>query len=311
MSKTAFLFPGQGSQYVGMGKDLYDAYPVARAIYDQANDLLGLDIRNLSFAGPEEELRKTFITQPAILVHSIAAFEVLKTKGLKPDLAAGHSLGEYSALYAAGALDLTSVVKLVKRRGELMFAEGTTNPGTMAAILGMASDAVVALCKEVPGVVVPANFNAPDQVAISGQIDAVKQAAELAKTKGAMKAVMLPVSGAFHSPLLENSARQFADYLKEFAVKDPAFPVIANVTGEIETTATEIRANLERQLTSPVQWVKTVQTARATGCDQFYEVGPGRVLSGLVKRIDRAAPCITLGKAEEITALQSNPGAGS
>jgi [acyl-carrier-protein] S-malonyltransferase len=303
MSKIAFLFPGQGSQYVGMGKDLYEAFPEARSVYDRANDVLGLDIRKLSFEGPEEELRKTFITQPAILVHSIAALAVLKTKGLKPELAAGHSLGEYSALYAAGALDIDSVLRLVKKRGELMFAEGTTNPGTMAAILGMAEDAVIALCKEIDGIVVPANFNAPDQVAISGQIEAVKQAAELAKAKGALKTVMLPVSGAFHSPLLENSARAFATFLKGFDIRAATFPVIANVTGEVEQNPEEIRANLERQLINPVRWTKTISTARSLGFEQFYEVGPGKVLSGLVRRIDRAAPCATLGKVEEFDAV--------
>jgi [acyl-carrier-protein] S-malonyltransferase len=306
MAKIAFLFPGQGAQYVGMGKDLYDAFPEARAIYDQANDRLGMDIKRLSFEGPEDELRKTYITQPAILVHSLAALEVLKTKGLRPELAAGHSLGEYSALYAAGALDWDAVIRLVKRRGELMFAEGTTNPGTMAAIVGMTEEAVIALCKEIAGIVVPANFNEPSQTVISGQVEAVQRAAELAKARGATRAVMLPVSGAFHSPLLENSAREFRGFLSGFDVKAPAFPVIANVTGEPERTAAEIRANLENQLTSPVRWTKTIQTALSLGFDQFYEVGPGKILSGLVKRIDRAAVCATLGKIEELNAVKAD-----
>ena len=303
MTKTAFLFPGQGSQYVGMGKDLYQAFPQARSVYDRANDVLGMDIRKLSFEGPEDELRKTLNTQPAILVHSVAVFEILKARGLKPELGAGHSLGEYSALYAAGSLDLDAALRLVRRRGELMFAEGTTNPGTMASIIGLSADAVAQLCREVPGIVVPANYNEPNQIAISGQIDAVKQAAELAKTRGAMKAIMLPVSGAFHSPLLENSAREFQEFLKGFEIREPSFPIVANVTGEIERTADEIRRNLEQQLISPVQWTRTIQTARALGFDLFYEVGPGKVLSGLVRRIDRAANCLTLGKTEELQHL--------
>lgn len=304
MAKTAFLFPGQGSQTVGMGKDLYDAFPAAKQVYDRANDLLGFDLRKLSFEGPDEELRKTCFTQPALLVHSVAALEVLKSRNLRsPELAAGHSLGEYSALYAAGALDFDSVVKLVKRRGELMFAEGTKNPGTMAAIIGLPAEQVIELCKQVEGVVVPANFNEPTQTVISGQIPAVEKAMELSKAKGALKAVRLPVSGAFHSPLLENSAKEFREYLMQFEIRKPQFPVIANVTGEPEKTGAEIRANLENQLISPVQWTRTIQTARSLGIEQFYEVGTGKVLSGLVKRIDRAAPCATLGKAEELNAL--------
>jgi len=236
-------------------------------------------------------------------VHSIAACELLKAKGVAPELAAGHSLGEYSALYCAGALDFDAAVKLVKRRGELMFAEGTKNPGTMAAIIGLAGDAVAALCKEVEGVVVPANFNEPTQTVISGQIPAVEKAMELAKTRGALKVVKLPVSGAFHSPLLENSAREFREYLMQFEIREPRFPVIANVTAEPEHTEAQIRANLENQLISPVQWTRTIQAARGLGIERFFEVGAGKVLSGLVKRIDRAAPCAPMGRAEELNAL--------
>ncbi|MEO0108909.1 MAG: ACP S-malonyltransferase [candidate division WOR-3 bacterium] len=274
-------------------------------MYDQASDILQMDIRQLSFEGPEEELRKTFITQPAILVHSIAVWSVVKPLGLIPQAAAGHSLGEYSALYAAGALDFESVLKLVKRRGELMWNEGVSNPGTMAAIIGLDAEIVSAICREVEVIVVPANFNEPNQTAISGQIPAVEKAMELAKARGALKAVRLPVSGAFHSPLLENSVLEFSRYLSQFTIRNPSFPVIANATGLPESTADEVRANLDRQLTSPVQWVKTIQTLRDLGIKEFYELGPGKVLCGLAKRIDRNLSCKPIGSVQDINQLTS------
>ncbi|MFB0509665.1 MAG: ACP S-malonyltransferase [bacterium] len=301
--KIAFLFPGQGSQFVGMGKDLYDRFSIAKNIYDRAEAVLGMEVKKLSFEGPEEELRKTYITQPAILVNSLAVFEILKNKGIKPELGAGHSLGEYSALYAAEALDFESVLKIVKKRGELMFNEGLKNPGTMAAIIGLNDEAVLDLCREVEGTVVAANFNAPGQVAISGEIEAVKKAAELAKTKGALKAVMLPVSGAFHSPLLNNSAQEFKKFLDDFTINDPKFPIIPNVSGEPVNTADEIRKALENQLINPVLWTKTIQTAKNLGFNRFFEVGPGKVLCGLLKRIDNSLTGIPVGRIEEIESL--------
>ena len=301
--KIAFLFPGQGSQFVGMGKDLYDRFSIAKNIYDRAEAVLGMEVKKLSFDGPEEELRKTYITQPAILVNSLAVFEILKNRGIKPELGAGHSLGEYSALYAAEALDFESVLKIVKKRGELMFNEGLKNPGTMAAIIGLNDEAVLDLCREVEGTVVAANFNAPGQVAISGEIEAVKKAAELAKTKGALKAVMLPVSGAFHSPLLNNSAQEFKKFLDDFTINDPKFPIIPNVSGEPVNTADEIRKALENQLINPVLWTTTIQTAKNLGFNRFFEVGPGKVLCGLLKRIDNSLTGIPVGRIEEIESL--------
>ncbi|MEO0108725.1 MAG: ACP S-malonyltransferase [candidate division WOR-3 bacterium] len=305
MAKIAFLFPGQGSQYVGMGKDLYETYPEAKAVYDQADELLGFKLSQLSFEGPEEELRKTLNTQPALLVHSAAVLAVLRTKKMRADIAAGHSLGEYSALLAAGSLSFEAALRLVRRRGELMWQEGTTNPGTMAAIIGLDEAAVIKLCQEVEGIVVPANFNEPTQIVVSGQVPAVERAMELARRRGALKVVRLPVSGAFHSPLLADSALRFREFLAQFEIGQPAFPVVANVTGELEQTAALVRSNLERQLTSPVRWTRTIQTMRTLGCERFYEVGAGKVLSGLVRRIDRAATSIPLGRVEELNALTS------
>jgi [acyl-carrier-protein] S-malonyltransferase len=297
------LFPGQGSQYVGMGRDLYDNYPAARTVYDRAEEVLALPIKRLSFEGPEEELRQTRFTQPAILVHSLAALSVLGD--LPPVLAAGHSLGEYSALYAAGCLDFESVLKIVKRRAELMFVEGVERPGMMAAIIGLEAAVVEQICSEVAGVVVPANYNEPKQTVISGEPAAVKAAMELAKARGAMKVVPLAVSGAFHSPLLENSAQQFADYLKQFAINTPRFPVVMNVSGKPAATAEEVRTNLVRQLISPVRWVEIIYSARELGCRSFLEVGPGKILTGLVKRIDAGMNVRPAGKAEEIEALRA------
>lgn len=301
------LFPGQGSQYLGMGSDLYETFPAARDVYDRAEDILQLPIKRLSFQGPEEELRKTCYTQPAILTHSLAVLSVLNseigTGKLQIVLAAGHSLGEYSALHSAGCLEFESVLKVVQRRAELMFAEGDRRPGTMAAIIGLDREVVTQLCNEADGVVVPANYNEPRQTVISGEPDAVKSAMEKALSRGALKAVLLPVSGAFHSPLLAESAREFALYLRAIAIHPPRIPVVMNVTGRMVQTADEVRTNLEQQLISPVQWVRTIQSAKESGCRNFLEVGPGQVLAGLVRRIDRELTVRPAGTAAELKAL--------
>ncbi len=303
MNKYCYIFPGQGSQYVGMGKDLYDKFSEVKEIYDRAETILGIPLKRLSFEGPETDLRNTNNTQPAILVLSIACFEVLKKKNIMPSLACGHSLGEYSALYCAGVLKFDSVLKLVRERGELMFNEGLKKPGAMAAIIGLGDDVVIELCKASSGVVVPANFNAPGQIVISGEPSAVKSVCEQASAKGALKAVMLPVSGAFHSPLLVESAEHYKNYLKSFEFGAPSFPIIPNRTGELTSDLLAIRQALEEQLINPVLWTKTINSAVSAGFSDFLEVGPGRVLSGLLKRIAPTAKFSCVGKVEDFEKL--------
>ncbi|MGQ9678405.1 MAG: ACP S-malonyltransferase [bacterium] len=293
-----FLFPGQGSQFVGMGSDIYERFPAARDVYERAEDVLELPIKRISFEGPEEELRQTRYTQPAILTHSLAVLAVMPE--IRPIFAAGHSLGEYSALYAARCFDFNSVMKIVKRRADLMFAEGEKFPGAMAAIIGLNAVEVENICRDARGIVVCANYNEPRQTVISGEPEAVQQTMVLAKTKGALKVVALPVSGAFHSPLLDGLANEFAEYLESFEIHPPLFPVIMNVTGKSTTDVDEIRRNLRRQLVSPVRWVAIMETARLMGGKMFLEVGPGRVLSGLAKRIDREFVVTSLGKADDL-----------
>ncbi len=297
-----FIFPGQASQFVGMGKDLYESFPEARRVYDEAVKILGMDIKSLSFFGPEEELRKTYITQPAVLVHSIAVLEILRNKNIHPEIAFGHSLGEYTALYCAGVFDFSSVLKIVKRRGELMFSEGEKNPGTMAAIVGLSEEKVKEICERVKGIVVPANFNAPDQIVISGEIAAVKDAIEEAKKEGALKVIPLPVSGAFHSPLLKNSGEEFKEFLKGFTFQDARFPVIMS-SGDITTNSSEIKARLFEQLTNPVLFTTMVKRAKEKGLTKFWEIGPGKVLQGLVRRIDKELTVLPFGKKEDIESI--------
>jgi [acyl-carrier-protein] S-malonyltransferase len=304
--KKAFIFPGQASQYVGMGKDLYDTYDVSRNIFDKANDIMEMDLKDICFNGPEDELKKTFITQPAIFVHSIAVYEVLKSKNILPDSAAGHSLGEYSALTAAGALSFEDGLKLVKRRGELMYEAGTEKPGTMAAIIGMTPEKVYELCENVKefGIIQPANFNSPGQIALSGDVNAVRKAIDLAKEMGARRAVELVVSGAFHSPLMEAAQEGLKTVLEETEIKDALIPVYSNVEAKPVQDKEKIRDLLYRQLTKPVLWQDLVENMIKDGTESFYEIGPGKVLKGLLKRIDRNVPCFEVGTTENINNLE-------
>ena len=305
MSKRAFLFPGQASQYIGMGGDLYKEYPQAKYIFDEANQIMGVDLAKICFEGPEEELKQTKITQPAIFVHSVAVLRILEEKGLTADAAAGHSLGEYSALVAAGAIEFEDGLKLVKIRGELMQQAGIDNPGTMAAIIGLEPVQIQDICQQISGIVCTANYNSPGQIAISGEIEAVRKAMEAAREKGAKKAIELVVSGAFHSPLMSDAQQGLSDALGAAAISDPGLPVYSNVEAIPASGASHIRDLLNKQLLSPVRWTEIVENMVRDGIESFVEVGPGKVLSGLNRRIVRNLECNAIGTVEDIQSLFS------
>ena len=299
---AGMLFPGQGSQFVGMGKDYYDAFAEARELYRAANEALGFDITALSFSGDMEELTRTKNAQPAILLHSLVILRVLDLRGVRPAIVAGHSLGEFSALVAAGYFRPLDALKVVRYRGELMYDAGVKHPGTMAAIIGLDETGVEACARDAGGTVVVANYNSPGQFAISGDVDAVDRACALCKERGAKRAVKLPVSGAFHSPLMEPAVDEFRSFLSAIPAGELRVPWVANVTGDVVTDPDSVVDLLSRQLSSAVQWTRAMRAFAGRADGSVYEVGPGAVLTGLMKRIIDGVEVVSLSALEALPA---------
>lgn len=303
MNKLAFVFPGQGAQTVGMGKDFCAQYEVAKKLFAQADEALGYSIRQMCFEGPEEDLKLTANTQPAILTMSVIANEILKEHGLQPDVTGGHSLGEYSALVAADVLDFQDAVVLVHKRGQFMQEAVPVGQGGMAAIIGLADEVIVDACEKATktaGEVQAVNFNCPGQTVIAGTTKGVEAAVETLKAAGAKKAVILPVSAPFHSTLMKPAAEKLAAELDKVQIRDAKIPVVSNFTGELETKADEIKANLVAQADHPVKWIACVNTMSAFGADTFVEAGPGKTLCGFNRRIDKSLKSMNVENLETL-----------
>lgn len=302
--KIALVFPGQGTQHVGMGRYLYDNFPAARAVIDQADVILGYSLSKLMFEGPSDELEDTLNAQPAILTVSVAALEALKDQmhevgqKLQPVFVAGHSLGEYSALVAAGSLEFRDALTLVKERGRLMKEAGDEFPGGMAAVLGLETDTLAAVCEqasqEMNGIVVVANDNCPGQTVISGEAGALERAMELALERGARRAVKLDISIASHSPLMDRAAHQLGEIVAKVDFREPVIPIVSNLTGRVSTSVEDVRRNVGSHMTRPVMWTNSVREMIDSGATTFVEVGPGNVLGGLIRRVRRDVKTISL-----------------
>jgi [acyl-carrier-protein] S-malonyltransferase len=303
---VGLLFPGQGSQAVGMGRDLAVAFPAARRVFEEADETLGYPLSRTMWEGPAEELTATSNAQPAILTHSIAVYRTVGERLGEVAMAAGHSLGEFTAYVAADALSFADGVRTVRRRGELMQQSGTARPGTMAALLGLDDEVVEQLCREASAAgseCVPANYNAPGQLVISGDVAAIDRALDLARSAGARRAVKLNVSGAFHSPLMRLAEGGLAEQLSSTRVRAPRFPVVSNVTAQTVSDSETAGRLLVEQLTSPVRWTASMRAMLDAGITQFYELGPGNVLTGLLRRVERGAQARAVGTPADVEAM--------
>lgn len=289
----AYIFPGQGAQFSGMGKDIYETSQEARKLFETANEILGFDISKTMFEGSTEELKETKVTQPAVFIHSVALYKSLQNP--KPDMVAGHSLGEFSALVANETLSFEAGLKLVAHRAQAMQKACEQTPSTMAAVLGLEDEIVESVCADVDGTVVAANYNCPGQLIISGEVEAVKEACERLKERGAKRAMLLEVGGAFHSPLMEPAREELANAIENTTFNKPKCPVYQNVSTFAVKQPEEIKKNLLFQLTSPVKWTQSVKNMLENGASEFIEVGPGKVLQGLVKKIDRKTTTSSAG----------------
>ncbi|MBB3125826.1 [acyl-carrier-protein] S-malonyltransferase [Paenibacillus rhizosphaerae] len=309
MGKIAFVFPGQGAQSVGMGKDFYDAVPASRRIFESADKVLGFPMTNMIFEGPDSELKKTFNTQPALLTASVAAFEAVREQGISPDFVAGHSLGEYSALVASGVLSFEDAVGTVRARGEFMEQAVPGGQGAMAAVLGAEREALAELCRSITAeghLVELANLNCPGQIVVSGSKEGVALVGERVKEAGGKRAIPLEVSGPFHSSLMKSAAEKLGGKLQPLRVDEPAIPVIANVTARPAASAEDIRGLLVEQVYSPVLWEDTVTYLISQGVDTFVEIGPGNVLTGLIKKTDKSVKLMNVSSLDSLETLKAS-----